>query len=219
MKKLTLTFLPLLLASPSLLADSLSPFYVGAYGGYGKVDGAYESDGDFAQGRFALGAYAAVVNRFSLGLETGVQTGNTQRLQTSPANVDMAGGLPVQSTLKSPVDLLITARTQLLPCHPLFAILKGGIAYRQLQFDDRTSPQDTLKKINPEFQAGLGYNITEHAMVTAYYQGIYSSGSSNLKLSPYTTTDEFGDVDTFYNVTINRIPTQNAGFLGLEYSF
>ena len=41
-----------------------SPFYIGGYGGYGGyggVSGAYKQDGEFAQGRFAMGFQAGLV--------------------------------------------------------------------------------------------------------------------------------------------------------------
>lgn len=87
-------------------------------------------------------------------------------------------------------------------------ILKGGIAYRQLQLNDRTSTyNDYLNKINGEFQAGLGVNITKHVMLNAFYQGIYSNNNANVYL------------DSAGNTPISHIPTQQAGFLGVEYSF
>jgi len=33
-----------------------SPYHVGAYGGYGVIDGAYNDDGQFTQGRLAFGS-------------------------------------------------------------------------------------------------------------------------------------------------------------------
>ena len=37
---------------------SPSRFYMGAYTGYGAVDGAYSNDGQFAQGRLVFGLQA-----------------------------------------------------------------------------------------------------------------------------------------------------------------
>ncbi len=178
---------------------------VGAYGGYGNISGAYKQDGQVTQGRMSLGLHAAVYKSMSFGAEMGVQSGNTMRLYPSDAFIAATGGLPIQTTLKPLLDLLLTTKCQLVPEHPIFAILKAGIAYRQLIFDDRSSSRDGLSKVNGEFQAGLAFDITAHAMLTAFYQGIYAGSNAGLVIN------NLGDV------TISRIPTQQAGFIGLEY--
>ena len=142
-----------------------------------------------------------------LGAELGVQSGNTMRLNASQDIIDAAGELPIQSTLKPFVDALITVQYQFHPSRPLFAILKGGIAYRQLQLNDRSSSQDSLSKVNGEFQAGLGFGVTENIRITALYQGIYSTSNPGIALNSVS------------DVTISHIPTQQAGLLGVEYCF
>jgi predicted porin len=84
--------------------------------------------------------------------------------------------------------------------------LKGGVAYRQLELNDRTSSRDHLKKWNGELQAGLGYQLTQHGRLVAYYQRIFSESTAGIKL---TTDDE---------ITISQIPTQQGGFIGVEFS-
>ena len=185
---------------------SPSRLYMGAYGGYGSVNGAYNNDGQVGQGRLTLGLHAAEYKNISFGIEAGVQSGNDMRLSASPGIITATGGLPIQSTLKPLLDLLATVKAQFSPRYPLFAIVKGGIAYRQLQLNDRTSSADNLRKANGELQAGLGYSITDHILLTALYQGIYSSNNAGVAIN------SVGDT------TISRIPTQQAGFLGKEYS-
>lgn len=185
---------------------SPSRLHIGAYGGYGNIKGADKQDGQVAQGRLALGLHAAEYKCLSFGTEIGVQSGNTMRLDANSTIITVTGGLPIQSTLKPLLDILITVKGQLLPNYPLFALLKGGVAYRQLVLNDRSSSQDGLKKVNGELQAGLALNLTDHATLTASYQGIYSDANAGVNLN------------TVGNVTINRIPTQQAGFLGFEYS-
>ncbi len=194
--------------SANSVADWWSPsrLYMGAYGGYGSVDGAYHNDGQVTQGRLTLGLHAAEYNNILFGMEAGVQSGNTMRLSASSAVTTASGGLPIQSTLKPVLDLLVTFKARLTPSYPLFGIVKGGIAYRQLQLNDRASSADNLKKINGELQAGLGFSVTDHILLTAFYQGIYSGNNAGVSVS------SDGDI------TISRIPTQQAGFMGIEYS-
>ena len=150
---------------PSNQADWWSPsrIYMGAYGGYGNVSGAYKNDGQVTQGRLVLGLHAAEYRAATFGAEVGVESGNDMRLQ-------------------------------------------ADAAYRQLQLEDRSSSRDGLRKINPELQIGLGVNITQNMMLTAFYQGIFSGNTAGVALN------SAGDV------TISKIPTQQAVFVGLEYS-
>jgi len=117
--------------------------------------------------------------------------------------------------LKPLVDLLATVRYQAGPDSPYAVILKGGIAYRQLQLNGISSTKDSLSKVNGEFQAGLGYQLTEHAQLTAMYQGIYSSSNAGVQ---FNSTDNLGLMNVGY-ISVAQIPTQNSGFLGIDYTF
>lgn len=192
--------------------SSFLPLSIGAYGGYGHVDGGYKQDGNVAQGRLALGLHVKEynvkhLNALSLGVEAGVQSGNTMRLSANQVIIDNAGGLPVQAVLKPMIDALVTVKGHFNPTLPFSYIFKGGIAYRQLQFENRVSSHDTLNKVNGEFQAGLGYSVTDHVTLTALYQGIYSTNQADVQ------PNSVGDL------TVSNIPTQQAGFLGVEYLF
>jgi hypothetical protein len=191
---------------PTTTSTWTPKIYIAADGGYGVVDGAYGKDGDVAFGRLAFGIHALEYSHFSFGLEAGVQSGNDMRLATSSTILVATTGLPVQSTLKPLLDLLVTVNVPLLSNYPIIGIIKGGIAYRQLQLVGATSSKDTLQKVNAELQAGLGYNLTSNAMISAFYQGIYAGSNANL------------GIDSTGSITIGRIPTQQAGFLGIEYS-
>lgn len=182
--------------------------YVGGYGGYGTVSGGYKNDGNVAQGRFTLGIHAKQYQQWMLGGEIGVQSGNTMRLATSSTVIDPTTALLPQATLKPLLDLLFTVKGSILPDRPFYYMLKGGIAYRQLQLDDRTSTYGVgLSNVAGEFQAGFGVNITKHVLLNAFYQGIYSNNNAGVY------------INNEGNTPISHIPTQQAGFLGVEYSF
>lgn len=197
------------LASAGGMGDTtyVSPFYVGTYGGYGVVDGGYSQDGNVAFGRLALGMHGKDFYRWQIGGEVGVQSGNYMRLAASQAVIGGGGGLVPQANLKPLLDLLVTVKGGVGFNTPYYYLLKGGIAYRQLSLTDRNSSQDTLNKVSGEFQGGLGVNLTEHVMLNAFYQGIYSSSNAGVALN------------SVFDTTIANIPTQQAGFLGIEYSF
>ncbi len=180
-------------------------FYVGAFGGYGTISGASSQDGQFVQGRLAMGA-AKTWDRYLVGAEVGVQSGNTMHLSVSNALVLASGGLQWLATLKPLADILVATKIQIAIQQPIYITLKAGAAYRQLQLDDRHSSNYYVSKVNPEVQAGLSMALTPHAMLTVLYQGIYS------KCNVGASLNDAG------NATISHIPTQQAGFIGVEYS-
>lgn len=186
---------------------ALSPFSLGAFGGYGVIDGSYGQDGNFSQARLAGGYDFYTFKNVLIGVELGVQSGNTMRLEASADIINTTGGLPIQVVSKPFVDLLVSTSTSFSANSSLSLILKGGIAYRQLQLQDRSSGSDTLNKVNGEFQAGLGYAITNHARVNAIYQAIYNTNNAGI------------GINSVEDVTLSQIPTQQAGFLGFVYTF
>ena len=191
----------------TVFADPLQNFYAGAYGGYGGMSGTAQSTGDFTQGQFALGYQQFLTHhpRVALGGEVGVQSGNSMSL----GNVATGGaaGLPINATLKPLFDFLADAKYQLSARVPLFSIVKFGFAYRQLNLTGVSSASDLANAVAPELEAGFGYNITQHVMITTFYQGIYADSTAHV------------GVDSSGGTTINNVPTQQAGFIGLEYSF
>ncbi|MCR9192487.1 MAG: hypothetical protein NXI01_07485 [Gammaproteobacteria bacterium] len=199
--------------------DAVFPeVYLGVFGGYGKYEGGVGQDGNVTQLRLTLGARAPqayTYKNFQIGGELGVQTGNSQRLSATTAVSALNGGLPFQATVKPLIDLLATLTYKIQPDSPYAVILKGGIAYRQLQLDGVSSNKDSLSKVNGEFQAGLGYRLSEHAQLTAMYQGIYSSSNAGVN---FVSTNNLGFVNAGY-FTVSQIPTQNSGFLGIDYTF
>lgn len=199
--------LPVVAGTMGDITNKPSPFYLGAYGGYGIIQNAYKQDGNFTQGRLALGAHIKQYKYWMFGGELGFQSGNNMRLNADPEVIDPTFDLLPQATLKPFVDLLFTVKSQFRSDKPLFYLLKGGIAYRQLDLADRTSSNDTLGNVAGEFQAGLGWAVSQHVMLTGFYQGIYGNN-----------VDVSVDV-TGQNTFIAHIPTQQAVFLGIEYSF
>ena len=185
--------------------DKVSRVYAGGYGGFGTIDGAYHQDGQFGQFRLSLGCDAYSWDKVTIGVEGGIQSGNTMRLQMKIPNRDLAGGLYPQMVLKPVIDLLATVRYNFISKYHL--LLKGGAAYRQMQFTDRTSAKDDLRSVNGELQAGIGYQLTKHTRIVGLYQGIYAHARTKYQL----TTDSY--------VLLRHIPLQQAGFLGVEYAF
>lgn len=191
--------------TPKPIPETLSCVYVGGYGGYGSVNGMYRHDGEASQYRLAMGVDALRYEWFTGGVEGGVQSGNSMHVHASQTLVNRAGGLVPVVVLKPFLDLLLTTRWYFL--NDWCLILKGGIAYRQLQFTDRDSSKDYLRKINGELQVGAGYQLTKHTRIVAYYQGIFSESKVGLTLSSEN------------NVHMHHIPTQQSGLLGAEYTF
>ena len=185
--------------------SGLTRLYTGGYGGYGAINGAYSSDGQYSQYRFCIGVDAYKIKDWAFSIEAGVQSGNSMPVEMDANLIYQAGGLQPQAILKPFLDLLGVVRWNFID-RWLF-LVKGGVAYRQMQLTDRTSSQDSLYKFNGEFQGGLGYQLTKNVRVVGLYQGIYSSSKVGGSVKPN------GDM------LIHHIPTQQAGLLGVEYTY
>lgn len=180
--------------------------------GYTNYNHMYSGDGQTPVGRLAVGRRLIAFNCFEFGIEAGYQNGNTMRLDVPQETLDLIGGLPIQSTAKSMLDLLITAKTPTFGSTPFFAALKGGIAYRRWQFDDRSTINDR-SQLAGEVQAGLGYQISKRADLTLYYQGIYG-GQPNFKVNRYEVDDEI----YYSGGHVSNIPIQNGALLSLSFN-
>jgi hypothetical protein len=180
-----------------------SYLYVSAYGGYGVEQGMYGIDGQTGLGRFGIGVDAYQWKWVDIGFEAAVQSGNSARINIENST-DLAntGGLLPQTNLKAFPDLLFAMRLHY--CNSFFLILKAGVAYQPMIFMDRTSSKDAVRKFNGEFQAGIGYNISEKVRLIGLYQGIYSG--VELKI----TADQ--------QVLLQNTPTQQNGLIGIDYS-
>jgi len=161
----------------------------------------YQNDGDSAMGRLSLNSQYTLSDFFIVGLEAGVQNGNTMRLDIPKPTLDVLGGEPVSIMVKPMVDILILAEITPFDDLGFFGFIKGGAAFRQAQMD-RNEVND-LSKTSPELQAGLGYKINDNLAIHVAYQQIFG-GNPNYQLYPLTQT-----------ASIANIPTQKTAFLGL----
>lgn len=163
-------------------------------------------DGQTAMGRFAIARNIGMYRFVNLGLELGVQSGNTMRLGVPQATLDLMGGLPVQLDIKPMLDLLVTAQTQpLLDNTPAFGVIKAGVAWRRMQINERVTVND-ISQAAFEVQAGLGMNISDRASLSLVYQGVFNA-SSNFTVNPSLGVGH-----------ISNIPNQNGVLLNLSYT-
>ena len=179
------------------------------YHGGGSADPAAQAsigDGQTAFGRFAIARDLARLHTMHFGLELGVQSGNTMRLDIPQATLDLLAGVPVQANIKPMLDLLATATTEpLMSQYPVYGILKAGIAYRRMQINDRVTVND-LEQVGFELQVGLGAAITERARLALLYQGVFN-GSTNFTVNTAADTGH-----------VSNIPMQNGLLLALTYT-
>lgn len=173
--------------------------------GYTDYLSMYSNDGETLLGRLAFHRAFYIKQAITYGLELGVQNGNKMRLSVPQATLDELGSTPIQSTAKPLLDLLATTKIQPFNFNPLFGEIKGGIAYRQWQFDDRDSINN-LSNIAVEVQAGVGYSISQVTQLSLLYQGIFG-GDPNFSVDSSNTT---GSVST--------IPIQQGVLLSLSHT-
>lgn len=197
-------FLPIANASNCFECNGLR-FGISGSAGATRYNNVYSNDGKSILGRLSLETNYDVSESLSLGLEIGVQNGNTLRLNIPKPLLDILGGEPVSVVVKPLMDALITLKTMPFDNPGIFGFLKGGLAYRQLQVD-RNEVND-LTKINPELQLGLGYGMTDNSALFIAYQHIFGS-NPNYQINPLTETGH-----------IENVPSQNSLFLGISILF
>lgn len=179
------------------------PWAVTASIGYTDFQNSYKNEGQSVLGRLAFNRALLNFKLAKLGIELGVQNGNSMRLSVSQTALDELGGSPIQTTVKPILDLLATVATVPVWQSAVFAQVKGGIAYRSWQFDDRTSI-NFLSNIAGEVQAGIGVALNSTTSLSLLYQGIYG-GNPDFVVN---LTNETG--------TISNIPMQNGVLLSLS---
>lgn len=176
--------------------------------GYTWYDDVYRNDGQTALGRFGIAKQVWSRDKFDVGLELGVQSGNRHRVNTPVDCIEAMGGLPVNLTVKPFIDLLATLKintSDWMPSAmstPSFGVVKLGVAWRRMQPDRVTV--STVNQAAFEVQAGLGMSIAANTDLNVSYQGIFS-GSSRLSHDPATSTG-----------WINNIQSQNGILIGVR---
>ncbi len=183
-------------------------FFAGAAGGYTNISGAHEQQGQTPQGRFTLGVKGKVDKLWLLGGELGIQSGNSMLLEVDEAVLSSTLFIPPQADLKPLIDALFSVQFQFTPTSPVSLQVKGGIAFREMQLNNITATSGTqLFTVAGEFQGGVGVKLVENVQLNAYYQGIYSNSNAGVYR------------DSENNTPMSYIPTQQGGFLGIEYFF
>ena len=142
-----------------------------------------------ALGRFGMSISNQVNNQFNFGLEVNIQNGQRMRLNNDLVET------PVDMTLLPQIDLLASMTMHFLDSS-CFLLLKGGGTYIKATFDRRAIADKSAFK--PEMQFGGGVSLNNKANLVIFYQRIFASNSDNIN-----------DI---------QLPTQNAAFLGFNYS-
>lgn len=166
---------------------------------------AYANDGQSILGRLSLNAQYDVTESLNVGLDIGVQNGNTMRLDIPKPVLDMLGGEPITVVIKPLLDALVTIKVTPFDNPGLFGFVKGGIAYRQLQVD--RNEVNNLTKTNPELQVGLGYGVSDNGALFLGFQHVFGS-NPNYQVNPLTETGY-----------IKALPSQDSILMGLSILF
>lgn len=160
-------------------------------------------DGQTAFGRFAIARQLFFNKNLYFGIESGIQSGNTFRLNISQHQIMDLGGILPQATIKPMLDFLTTMYYQFQK-KPTFGVLKLGIAWRRMQINDRVTFND-LSQPSFDVQLGLGINISSKAALSLNYQSIFN------KKTTYTLNN---NKSIGY---VSNIPIQNGLLLNVSY--
>lgn len=173
--------------------------------GMAHYQAAFSHDSSTAVGRLSFNYQLFLTNYSSLGIEAGLQSNNSMRLDIPQATIDFLGGIPIEAQIKPMLDALITTKVFPYEEWPWYLNVNGGAAFRALQIN-RDDIND-LKQVSPELQLGLGAIISENMSINLLYQAIFN-GNPNFNLNELTKT-----------ATINNIPLQQAVILSFSMSF
>lgn len=155
------------------LAPVDQPWSITASFGNSRYTHIDSRDKHSAVGRLAVGNELLLTGDYALGLEMGFQNGNHIQINIPKETLNVLGWLPVNTTIRPMLDLLITAKSDPLGGSAFFAQLKGGVAYRYWQL--KNEAEQDLTRLAGEIQAGFGYPITALANLSLLYQGIYGN--------------------------------------------
>lgn len=181
------------------LPTNYNPWFIGASIGMGGYL-AMPRDGNTAFGRLHFGRDLITTEQLLISTELGLQNGIRVILDVPKDDLDALGGVPITGTIKPVIDLLLSAKVPFGE-KPFFGLVKGGVAFRQLQMD-RLSVNN-LSKASAEIQLGAGYIINEHTNLTLSWQYI-SGGNPHFKSNLVDATGK-----------VSNIPTQMAALLGI----
>lgn len=172
----------------------------------------YNRDSNIPLARLGVNYIWKEVYKASLiGVELGIQNGNTMRVHApkscacSASEVCEGSPLPIQSTISPLLDLLVTLKTFKNSKGLPHLIVKGGVAYRKWQFNDRDNINNR-SALAGETQFGLEYLVTNRMSVNLVYQQIYGSGSKIIN-------DSISD--SFY---ARGMPSQYGILIGFNYN-
>jgi hypothetical protein len=183
----------------------INPWTVDVAFGMTSISDAANKDGQSAVGRLSFGHTLLTKPYWQMGIETGIQSGNTMRLLLPKESIDALGGVLLHAEIKPFLDVLIGVKTQPIVILPFVGWIKGGVAYRKLQVD-RMEVND-LESIAPEMQLGFGYRINVQTTVTLGYQAIWG-------MKPELTVNPEREVGL-----LRYIPGQQAVMIGFSFDF
>lgn len=173
--------------------------------GFARYQDADDNQGKTMVGRLGFSREFFNSGGAGIGLELGLQSGNTMRFDIPKENLEILGGVPIVGTMKPMLDVLLTLTMSVDSGGSMYTILKGGASYRQLQMDRETV--NDLARFNPELQAGVGYSVNNFLQTSLIYQRIFGKNIA------------FQVDEIIERGVIANIPTQDAVFFGLKLLF
>ena len=190
---------------PPIQMVEVHPWSVIASIGYTSFEDALEGSGQTPLGRLAIAKSLCDFGASTIGVELGVQNGNTINLYIPQLSaLPTFGSSPIVASVSPLLDLLADWKLSVSPNTPAFLNVKLGLGYRRMSILGRTTIGNT-SQFAGEVQAGAGMPITETSTLSLLYQGIFGS-------------DLGFTVDNLANGTgyVKNIPVQNSILLSLN---
>ncbi len=170
-------------------------FYLPLSGGYGYLKDAQFETAFSGLIRVGIGSRWRVNEKLQLGTEAGFQTGMQMLMNQQTTQELWSNALPLTLIIKSPVDLLVTAKYKIF--RSFFLETKGGAAY----LNTLVSGADVITSQTwmPAVEAGVGFDFSSKISFLINYQGFFG------KTPKLTQSDPFSGV-----LKLHNIPTWQA---------
>ncbi|KTC94878.1 outer membrane beta-barrel protein [Legionella feeleii] len=201
MKRTLLCLLASCLAGTTFSAAH--PLYAEAGFGMASWSAGAAKESQSPTGRLSIGL-AVSDSPLAVGIEAGIQSGATLRLAIPKESIEALGGVLIEGQLRPLLDALVSLKAPLGDT-PFFAMVKGGVAYRQMNTDHDSV--NNLNAVSLEGQAGLGYRFTQQVSASLAYQQI-AGKKTTVRVNELTETGR-----------LENIPAQQALLLSFSLRF
>lgn len=168
-------------------------FYLPLSGGYGYLKDAQFETAFSGLIRVGIGSRWLVNEKLQLGTEAGFQTGMQMLMNQQATKGLWSNALPLTLIIKSPIDLLVTAKYKVY--RSFFLEAKGGAAY----LNTLVSGADVITSQTwmPAVESGVGVELSSKVSLLINYQSFFGKSPRLTQSDPLSGVLELHNIPTW----------------------